>query len=150
MQLSIFTLLAVAGLSAALVAPLTPGTLPSDLDVNVTVPTVLENGLSAIDKRCSPWNILVDPCSCPSQKAPGGACDGKRSVEKRCSAFNKVFNPCICPSQANSYRCTGKRSVDLSATEDLSIVDEILSNCKAPFTRQNDLSSNTKADGSIL
>ncbi|KAJ4386162.1 hypothetical protein N0V93_009055 [Gnomoniopsis smithogilvyi] len=161
MQFSILTLLAAASLSTALVAPIIPSVLPGDLAGNITVPQVLDGGLHVIDKRCSRWNIVFNPCSCPSQKAPGGNCYGskrrsadnepavveKRSVdapavvEKRCSKWNIVFNPCICPSQANNYRCSGKRSIDLPVVDDLPVVkdlpvvDELAQICKTLLTR---------------
>lgn len=81
MQLSIFTLFMATGFSAALALP----TLSVDVSIPTAVPTTLPaiidlpivGGLKerAIDKRCSTWNILFNPCSCPSQSAK---CNARR------------------------------------------------------------------------
>lgn len=74
MQFSIITILALAGLSASLAVPAIPAVaLPtevlSDLPITNSLPDIKEK---EIEKRCSAWNKVFNPCSCPSQKE---ACD---------------------------------------------------------------------------
>lgn len=72
MQFSLLTILSATSLAAALAVPVIPSlevinNLPALSNATTTPALPILKDVAAVEKRCSAWNKVFNPCVCPSQ-----------------------------------------------------------------------------------